>query len=206
MQRYNFNIVRSIRLKVDHVLLAPSGVKLEDIKEVASHPHALAQCSGFFKSHPQIKAVPASNTAVAAKEISSGKRIDTAVIASRACAELYGLSILADGIADAAFNYTRFICLSKKLEIYPDANKFSIMLSIPHRPGALNSIISKFAAIDVNVTKLESRPVPGMDFEFRFIFDFEASPTAHGVTALLSELSLDPEIDHFVFLGAYSEK
>jgi chorismate mutase/prephenate dehydratase len=206
MQRYNFNIVRSIRLKVDHVLLAPSGVKLEDIKEVASHPHALAQCSGFFKSHPQIKAVPASNTAVAAKEISSGKRIDTAVIASRACAELYGLSILADGIADAAFNYTRFICLSKKLEIYPDANKFSIMLSIPHRPGALNSIISKFAAIDVNITKLESRPVPGMDFEFRFIFDFEASPTAPGVTALLSELSLDPEIDHFVFLGAYSEK
>ena len=80
------------------------------------------------------------------------------------------------------------------------------MMSIPHRPGALNSIISKFASIDVNLTKLESRPVPGMDFEFRFIFDFEASPTDSAVLALLSELSEDPEIDHFDFLGAYAEK
>ena len=88
----------------------------------------------------------------------------------------------------------------------PDANKISIMLSLPHRPGSLAEIISKFAAIDVNLTKLESRPVPGVDFEFRFIFDFEASPSDGSVLSLLSELSQDPEIEHFAFLGAYGER
>ena len=206
MVKHRFNIVRALRLKVDHVLLAPRGVRLEDVKEIASHPHALAQCGGFLKSHPKIKATPGTNTAVAAKELASSGRRDMAVIASRACAELYGLDVIAEGIADAAFNYTRFICISKNLEIYPDAGKFSIMLSLPHRPGALNGLISKFAAIDVNLTKLESRPIPGMDFEFRFTFDFEAPPTDPAVLALLSELSQDPGIEHFTFLGAYAEK
>ena len=114
--------------------------------------------------------------------------------------------VVAEGIADAAFNYTRFICISRKLEITQDAHKFSIMLSLPHRPGALNGIIAKFAAIDVNLTKLESRPIPGMDFEFRFTFDFEASPGSRDVLGLIAELSQDPEIEHFEFLGAYAER
>ena len=80
------------------------------------------------------------------------------------------------------------------------------MCSSDLRPGSLNAIISKFASIDVNLTKLESRPIPGMDFEFRFTFDFEAPPTDPGVLSLLSELSRDPEIEHFDFLGAYAEK
>ncbi len=114
--------------------------------------------------------------------------------------------MIAENIQDAAYNYTRFICIAKDLQIYPDANKISIMLSIPHRPGSLAEIISKFSAIDVNLTKIESRPIPGMDFEFRFIFDFEASPSDPSVLSLLSELSQDPEIEHFDFLGAYVEK
>lgn len=206
MQKHRFHIARALRLKIDHVLLAPPGTKLDDVKEVASHPHAIAQCKGFLKAHPGMKAVPSSNTAVAAKELASSGRKDAAVIASRICAELYGLEVLAEGIQDASYNYTRFICISKNMEIYPDATKFSIMLSLPHRPGSLNSIIAKFSAIDVNLTKLESRPIPGMDFEFRFVFDFEASPTDRQVLALLSELSTDPDIDHFAFLGAYAEK
>ena len=206
MQRHSFHIARSVRLKIDHVLLARPGVKLEDVREIVSHPHALAQCADFFKAHPGIRAVPAVNTAVAAKEVSAAGRGDAAVLASRACAELYGLEIIAEKIQNAAYNYTRFICISKDLEIYPDANRISLMLSLPHRPGALAEIISKFAAIDVNLTKLESRPVPGMDFEFRFIFDFEAAPSDAAVQSLLSELSLDPEIEHFAFLGAYGER
>ena len=206
MLKHKFHIVRALRLKVDHVLLAPAGVKLEDVKEVTSHPHALAQCKEFFRAHSEIAQRPGLNTAIAAKEVASSGRKDIAVIASRACAELYGLKVIAEGIQDAAFNYTRFICISKNLEIYPDANKFSIMLSIPHRPGSLNAIISKFSSIDVNMTKLESRPIPGMDFEFRFTFDFEATPTDRGVLCLLSELAKDPEIEHFDFLGAYAEK
>ena len=206
MVRHRFHIVRALRLKVDHVLLAARGVKLEDVREIVSHPHALAQCGTFLKAHPKIKATPGVNTAVAAKELAASGRRDQAVIASRTCAELYGLDVVAEGIADAAFNYTRFICISKNLEIYPDAGKFSIMLSLPHRPGALNGLIAKFAAIDVNLTKLESRPIPGMDFEFRFTFDFEAPPTDTAVLALLSELSQDPGIEHFTFLGAYAER
>jgi chorismate mutase/prephenate dehydratase len=206
MVKHRFHIVRSVRVKIDHVLLGCRGATLDGVREVSSHPHALAQCGTFLKAHPKIKATPGVNTAVAAKELAASGRRDQAVIASRTCAELYGLDVVAEGIADAAFNYTRFICISKNLEIYPDAGKFSIMLSLPHRPGALNGLISKFAAIDVNLTKLESRPIPGMDFEFRFTFDFEAPPTDTAVLALLSELSQDPGIEHFTFLGAYAER
>ena len=206
MQKHSFYIVRTIKLKVDHALLAKHGAALGGIKRIKSHPHALAQCAGFLKSQPGVEALPAPNTAVAAKELAESGDMETAVIASRSCAELYGLDVLEDRIQDVSYNYTRFICISKSMEIYPGANKISLMLSLPHRPGALNSIISKFAAIDVNLTKLESRPVPGMDFEFRFTFDFEAPPMDASVLSLISELSQDPSIEHFTFLGAYAEK
>ena len=206
MQSHRFHIVRSVRLKIDHVLLAPHGVKLEDVREIISHPHALAQCSLFLKRHPDVTATPASNTAVAAKDLASSGRREAAVIASRSCADLYGLNVLEESITDVSFNYTRFICIAKDLDIYPDADRFSLMMSLPHRPGALNQIIAKFAAIDVNLTKLESRPLPGHDFEFNFVFDFEADPRNAAVRSLLSELSTDPEIERFSFLGAYAEK
>ena len=206
MQKHSFHIARAMRLKVDHVLLALPGVKLGDVREISSHPHALTQCAAFLKSMADVKALPAVNTAIAARELAASGRRDAAVIASRACAELYGLDVIAERVQDAVYNYTRFICISKDLEIYPDANRISIMLSLPHRPGALAAIISRFAAVDVNLTKLESRPIPGMDFEFSFVFDFEASPSDPAVLTLLSELSQDPEIERFEFLGAYQEK
>lgn len=205
MVSHRFHIVRSVRVKVDHVLLALPGTKLEDVRTVSSHPHALAQCAAFLAKHPSMAAEPAPNTAVAAKALAASGAKNAAVIASRACAELYGLDVLESGISDAAFNYTRFICISRNLEITPDADRFSVMMSLPHRPGALNGIISKFAAIGVNLTKLESRPVPGMDFEFRFTFEFESSPSNPDVIGLVSELSQDPGIERFTFLGAYAE-
>ena len=205
MVRHRFHIVKALRLRINHVLLVVPGTKMEDIKEISSHPHALAQCGEFLRAHPTWQQVPQTNTAVAAKALGKSRQKNRAVIASRACAELYGLDVLQENISNTAVNYTRFICISKNLEIYPDANKFSIMMSLPHRPGSLNTIISKFAAINVNLTKLESRPVPGMDFEFRFTFDFEASPRDPNVLALLAELAADPEIEHFTFLGAYAE-
>jgi len=100
-------------------------------------------------------------------------------------------------------NYTRFICISKKLEIYPGANKISIMFTLPHRPGSLYSLISKFSAIGVNLTKLESRPIPGKDFEFMFYIDFEAPIYSDEIISLLNEFENSPE--QFVFLGSYSE-
>ena len=206
MVRHNFRIVRAVRQRIAHVLLAPKGVKFEEIREVTSHAHALAQCSEFLHANRKIRQTPAANTAVAARQLVSSGRRDLAVIASRPCADIYGLDIVRDDVANAQVNYTRFICISKDLEIYPDSRKFSIMMSLPHRPGSLSTILAKFASIDVNLTKLESRPIPGMDFEFLFTFDFEAPPTDTAVLALLSELSQDPGIEHFTFLGAYAER
>ena len=206
MAKHDFKIAKALKLRIRHVLLAPKGVKLADVKEIASHPQALAQCAEFLKAHQGVRTVPASNTAAAAAELAKSGRKDAAVIASRECAELYGLDILADDISDTTSNFTRFICISRKTEIYPDANKFSLMMSLSHRPGSLADILIRFGAVGVNLTKLESRPVPGSDFEFRFIFDFEASPHDVRVVKLLSSLASDPEVEHFTFLGAYAER
>ena len=205
MVRHRFHIVRAIRQRIDHVLLALPGVAFSDVREVTSHAHALAQCSDFLHAHPAIRQTPAINTAVAARTLAASGRRDLAVIASRPCADLYGLSVVHEDISNSRSNYTRFLCISKDLEIYPDSRKFSLMMSLPHRPGALASILDRFTAIGVNLTKLESRPIPGMDFEFRFTFDFEARPGDERVLGLLAELSSDPEIEHFTFLGAYAE-
>jgi chorismate mutase/prephenate dehydratase len=166
----------------------------------------LAQCSEFLKLHPEIRIAPATNTASAAEDLAASKRAATAVIASRECAELYGLDIIREDIADTPSNYTRFICISKRQEIYPDANRISLMMSLNHRPGALTDVLVKFAAAGVNLTKLESRPVPGSDFEFRFIFDLEARADEPRIVKLLCALASDPGIEHFTFLGAYAEK
>ncbi len=206
MAKHNFKIVRAVKLRIRHVLLAPRGTKLEDIRDISSHPHAIAQCSEFLHALNGIRAVPATNTAAAAAQIAESGRKDVAVIAARECAELYGLEVIKEDIADTASNYTRFICISKRNEIYSDAGKFSVMMSLNHRPGALTDVLVKFAAAGVNLTKLESRPVPGSDFEFRFIFDFESTPRDPRVMKMLSGFSIDPEIEHFTFLGAYSEK
>ncbi len=206
MAKHNFKIVRALKLRVRHVLLAPRGTRIEDVREISSHPHAIAQCSEFLRGLPSARIVPATNTAAAAAELAKSGRRDVAVIASRECAELYGLDVLREGISNTASNYTRFICISKRSEIYPDADKFSVMMSLNHRPGALTDVLVKFAAAGVNLTKLESRPVPGSDFEFRFIFDFEASPRDPRALKMLSGLSLDPEIERFTFLGSYSER
>jgi len=205
MQKHRFHIVRALKLKIRHMLLANPGASLETITEIASHPHALAQCAAFLKAHPNIRAVPEVNTAVSAKELAASGRTDRAVIASRACAELYGLTVLDEAVADTTANYTRFFCIAREPVVQSKANKISLMLSLPHRPGSLSEVISKFSAIGVNLTKLESRPDLGSPFEFRFIFEFEASAVHPDVRALLSELSSDPEIEHFTFLGAYEE-
>ncbi len=202
MKKYRFHIVRSVKIKIDHMLMAKPGVKLSDIKEIYSHEQALAQCSDFL-STLGVKLIPCENTATAAKILSESDRRDIAAISSKSCAELYDLSILSENIQNSDNNYTRFICISKELEIYPGANKISIMFTVPHKPGSLYSIISKFSVLGVNLTKLESRPIPGKDFEFMFYLDFEASVYARDIRHLISTLEEEPEF--FAFLGNYLE-
>ena len=139
----------------------------------------------------------------AAKLVADSPRDDVAAISSRSCAELYGLKPILERIQNSDNNYTRFICISKKLEIYPGADKTSLMFTLPHRPGSLYGMIAKFSALGLNLTKLESRPIAGRDFEFMFYFDMQASIYSKEVIALLSELDNSPE--QFVFLGSYTE-
>jgi chorismate mutase/prephenate dehydratase len=203
MERHHFHIVRGIRQRIDHALLANPGATPGGIAEVLSHPQGIAQCSAFLAAHPNIKVTPVENTAVAAKTVAQSKRTDLAAIASRSCAELYALKPIVDAVADSDNNYTRFIVIGKELEIFPGANKISMTLSLPHEPGALHGLISRFASLGINLTKLESLPIPGREFEFRFHFDIEASLTSPDVVSLLCEIEQNSE--NFVLLGNYPE-
>ncbi len=203
MNQYNFYIVRSLRLKVDHSLLAKKGVQLSEIKEIFSHEQAISQCSAFLNSLPGVKVTVCENTAVAAKRVSESDRRDIAAISSKDCMELYGLCALSESIQNSGNNYTRFICIGKNLEIFPGANKTSLMVTLPHRPGSLYDVLSRFYALDINLLKLESRPRPNSDFEFRFYFDIEASVYSEKFMRLIAELQESTE--QFCYLGSYSE-
>lgn len=203
MLKYNFHIVRSTRLHVSHVLLAQKGVKLEDIKEIYSHEQAIRQCGEFLQGLKGVRVNVCENTAMAAKAVAESGRTDVAAISSESCASLYGLDVIKAAIANVENNYTRFICISKPLEIYPGASRTSLMLVLPHKPGALHSILSKFYALGINLLKLESRPIPGRDFEFMFYFDIEVSVYSEALKNLLSQLQAESE--QFQYLGSYTE-
>lgn len=202
MNKYKFYITHSTKLCIGHSLLVPPGAKLEDIKEVFSHEQALNQCSEFIAAHG-LKINVCKNTAIAAKTVAESGRKDWAAIGSRDCSELYNLSVLKSGIQNTDNNYTRFICISKNPEIYPGAKKTSIIMTLPHRPGSLYHTISRFVSLGLNLTKLESRPIPGSNFEFMFYFDIDASVYSENLKALLSELENDGE--QFSYLGSYTE-
>lgn len=202
MKGRDFSIVRGTRLHIVHALLT-RGAKLGQIREVISHEQAVRQCAPFLKAHPEIRVTLCANTAVAAQTVANSGRDDLAAIASPACAELYGLTALPDSIQASDNNHTRFIVISKKPEIYPGANRISLMLTLPHVAGSLYRMIARFSALEMNLLKIESRPIPGRDFEFMFYFDVEASCTNPEVLSLLAEL--ESTVSQFAFLGNYAE-
>ena len=201
----SFRIVKSVRLSINHNLLAPKGVKLEDIREVFSHEQAIRQCAGFLEQlGPNVKITECENTSIAAEMVSGGQRRDVAAICSSRCVELYGLSCLASNIQDESGNYTRFICISKNLEIYPDANRTSVMMVVPNQPGSLYKALSRFYSLGINLTKLESRPLfEHSASKVMFYLDFELSPLSGAFARLLEDMRLFCE--EFQYLGSYSE-
>ena len=203
MIHHKFSIVRTFRLKIDHNLLANPGADLTTIKEIYSHEQAINQCSAFLAKLPGVKVIPVENTAVAAEMVASSGRTDVAAISSRSCMELYGLVSLATSIQDEGNNRTRFICISKNLEVYPGSDKTSIMIILNHRPGALYRVLARLYALGINVTKLESRPLPDRDFEFMFYFDLETSIYSEEFVQLICEL--DELCEEFTYLGSYCE-
>ena len=204
MLRHKFYVVRSCRLKIDHNLLAAPGVKKEDIREIFSHQQALDQCAGYLEQFgPDVKITRCENTAMAAEAVAKSGRRDIAAIASYDCASLYGLKCLESDIQDRGNNYTRFICISKKLEIYPGANRTTVMMTLPHRPGSLCRALSRFYSLGINITKLESRPLPERDFQFMFYFDLETSVYSGEFGRMIDDL--DSISEDFRYLGSYSE-
>ena len=203
LQDHRLSIVRSTRLCIRHELLALPGVKMDDITEIYSHEQAIGQCSHFLEGLNGVRVIPCDNTAAAAKMVSERGDRHAAAISSHPCAELYGLESVRDDIQDSDNNYTRFICIAKDPVIYAGANRISLVIACDNKPGALYDILSKLAALGINMTKLESCPVTGRNFEFIFFLELEASVLEPGVLSMLEEL--ERSCQNFQFLGNYAE-
>ena len=203
LQDHNLTIVRSTRLCIRHELLALPGVKMGDITEIYSHEQAIGQCSKFLNSLNGVRVIPCDNTAAAAKMVAERGDRHVAAISSHPCAALYGLETVSDEIQDSDNNYTRFICVTKDPVIYAGASRISLIIACDNKPGALYEILSKLAALGINMTKLESCPVTGRNFEFIFFLELEASVQEPSVLAMLEEL--ERSCAGFHFLGNYAE-
>lgn len=201
--RYDVHIVRSTRVKVDHQLLGARGMRLEDVKTIYTHPQAIQQCSHFLSTLRDVQVIPCENTAVGAARAAEDTSGTVASISSQTCADLYKLSVLSADVQNFGSNLTRFICISKTPRIYPGANRTSIMMVAPNKPGTLFGILSRFNASGANLVKLESRPIPNRDFEFCFYFDIDMSVYDEKFPSLIS--GLENSGQQFKYFGTYSE-
>jgi chorismate mutase/prephenate dehydratase len=203
LKLHDCRIVRSLRLPIDHCLLSRANA-LSEVREIFSHEQALGQCSGFLAAHSNITVTVCENTAVAARMAAAPGNEATAAISSAECAALYGLQLLRKRIQNVQNNETRFICIAQNASIPPGANRCSVLLSLPHHSGSLSALLQLPACLGVNLTKLETRPVPGKEFEFLFYLDFEtdaSQPEAADFLEQMQELS-----EEFTFLGSYWEE
>src|SRR4051794_34393088 len=160
-----------MRLRIAHNLIAAPGVKLKDIRQVLSHPVALDQCRNFFRKHREVSAVPFYDTAGSVKHIMAQSLRDTAGIASSQAAKEYGGRVLMSGLEDNKQNFTRFFLIDKKKKVVAGANKTSLVFSLKNVSGALFKALSVFALRDLDLSKIESRPVRGKPWEYRFYVD-----------------------------------
>ena len=203
MRKYHFYIVKEAKVPVSHCLLAKPGTRLEEVREIYSHQQALSQCEGYLTAQPKFTPHAYSNTAAAAKYIAQEGEPHQAAIASRKCAAMYGLEILAEDIQDISHNTTRFICISREPVFSAQANKLSLCLTLQHKPGSLYHLLNKFAINQMNLTKLESRPWPERNFEFMFYLDVEGNLGDLKTRLLLEDLN--NQLGYFKILGSYNE-
>lgn len=201
LTQYSLYIVGEQVIRVEHVLLGLEGTSIEGIRAVCSHPQGLAQCSRFLESHPEWKTVQVENTAGAAKKVKEEMDITQAAIASREAGKFFGLSVLAEDICHNGKNVTRFIILSKKPVYIKNAGKISVCFELPHESGSLYGMLSHFIYNGLNMTKIESRPIPGKTWEYRFFVDFEGNLRDSAVKNALRGLAA--EANRMRVLGNY---
>jgi prephenate dehydratase len=188
LSAHALHVVAETALRIRHCLIAPPRTALGQIRRVASHPVALAQCRRFFLAHPDVVAVPAYDTAGSVRDVMAGNVEADAAIASKLAAELYGADVIAEDLEDHAENYTRFLVVAREPAPREPAlaNKTSLMLSLGNTPGTLYRALGVFAARGLNLTKIESRPLPGRPWEYLFYLDVVES--GEGIGAALAEL------------------
>jgi prephenate dehydratase len=186
--RHELHIIGEYLLRVQHCLIALPGVKKEEIKKAISHPQALGQCAAYLRGLG-IKAESAYDTAGSVKLLKESGARDTAAIASRRAAEIYEMQILEEGIEDNPENYTRFLAISKRA-VQPEGEaKTSIVFTLRNQPGALFKALSVFALRDLDLTKIESRPLQGKPWEYLFYIDFIGAAQEETVRKALDHLS-----------------
>lgn len=200
--KYNFYIVGEKCIYVEHNLLGVKGTKLSDIKEVYSHEQAFLQCSGFLENYPKWRCIPYMNTAKSAEYVSMENLKSKACIAAKQAAEIYGLSIIKQNINNVKNNYTRFIIIGKKTETQKGCNKVSIVIALPHKAGSLCSVLMHFKENNLNMVKIESRPIKGKSWQYFFYIDFIGNLLYENTKNALK--SIEKESLYFRFLGNYA--
>lgn len=202
LQTSDLVVIGEVFLRIQQNLLALPGVPLNDLQEVHSHPMALAQCADFFKHHPHIRLVESEDTAASAAHINRQQLRHVGAIASTLAAELYGLDVLAPSIEDNPVNFTRFLAVQRRADALPvpGADKVSVSFVTSHQPGSLSRILSMLATQSANLTKIQSVPLLGRAWEYRFFVDFSVrNPnTLPATLRLLDAMTADCKV-----LGIY---
>lgn len=201
LTEYALYIVGEQIIPVEHVLLGLPGSRIEEIQTVFSHPQGLAQCKKYLESHENWKKAAAENTAGAAKKILENQDRTQAAIASRQAGDMFGLSVLEEQICDSGQNVTRFIIVGREAVFVKNAGKVSVCFEQPHETGSLYDMLSHIIYNGLNMTKIESRPIPGKNWEYRFFVDFEGNLKDSAVKNALR--GLEAESRRMRILGNY---
>jgi prephenate dehydratase len=207
LKEYKYSVVGEHKLRISHCLAALPGQNIHDIKEVQSHPIALMQCTEYLNSLPNIKVVEHEDTALAARDIAAAQTKGMAAICSERAAEIYGLEILAKGIETNKHNFTRFLVFGEQWVAddvlkEENINKASIVFSLPHAEGSLSKVLSVFSFYDINLTKIQSLPIIGREWEYQFYVDFKFNDHERYQQSLVA---IKPLIKELKTLGEYAE-
>ena len=207
LKEYKFHIAGEYKLRISHCIAALPGQNIHDIKEIQSHPIALMQCNSFLNTLPGVKVVEHEDTALAARDIAEKQLSGYAAICSTRAAEIYGLEILAKEIETNKHNFTRFLIFGNQWvidEIQKEEviNKASIVFTLPHAEGSLSKVLSVFSFYDINLTKIQSLPIIGHEWEYQFYVDFKFSDHERYKQSLVA---IKPLINELKSLGEYPE-
>jgi chorismate mutase/prephenate dehydratase len=202
MAKYPFYIVKMVTLEINHCLAAKKGTKLEDITCVYSHRQALSQCEVFL-SKTGLKKHEYSNTATAAEKVLKSDE-PIAAICSVDCAEKLGLEIIERNVADCTINRTQFIIIAKDMQVAEDSDAVSVMLTIPHKEGSLYRLLTKFYVNNMNLLRIESRPIRDGSFDVMFFLDFSGKMTDPNVKAVLRDL--EENLEDFRCIGTFKNE